>query len=239
MIVKRKLFSFLDEDGNLGYYLYNESTGEEKLFSVVEEEREFARKDYYYLSEEEALALRAERNKLAAEARAKRSQILKDKASWDAAAMGDKKVLDANNAARSSNYKSVLAETKSKAENLRNKALENSTNTTIGKESNSLARKATPKTNPTATNIPNTLTTSIPNTSTSSPTVSTTAKSITIKSKSAPKPKVNIGKSLLFNGSFNPMKWSKEAKIGGGIAAGTALIGTGMYLHKKNKKNKE
>lgn len=43
MIVKRKLFSFIDEDGNLGYYLYNESTGEEKLFSVVEEEREFAR----------------------------------------------------------------------------------------------------------------------------------------------------------------------------------------------------
>ena len=33
MIVKRKLFSFIDEDGNLGYYLYNESTGEEKLFS--------------------------------------------------------------------------------------------------------------------------------------------------------------------------------------------------------------
>ena len=43
MIVKRKLFSFIDEDGNLGYYLYNENTGEEKLFSVVEEEREFAR----------------------------------------------------------------------------------------------------------------------------------------------------------------------------------------------------
>ena len=43
MIVKRKLFSFIDEDGNQGYYLYNESTGEEKLFSVVEEEREFAR----------------------------------------------------------------------------------------------------------------------------------------------------------------------------------------------------
>ena len=42
MIVKRKLFSFLDEEGNQGYYLYNESTGEEKLFSVVEEEREFA-----------------------------------------------------------------------------------------------------------------------------------------------------------------------------------------------------
>ncbi len=33
MIIKRKLFSFIDENGNLGYHLYNESTGEEKLFS--------------------------------------------------------------------------------------------------------------------------------------------------------------------------------------------------------------
>ncbi len=41
MIVKRKLFSVMDEEGNQGYYLYNEATGEEKLFSVVEEEREF------------------------------------------------------------------------------------------------------------------------------------------------------------------------------------------------------
>ena len=39
MIVKRKLYSVIDEEGNLGYYLYNESTGEEKLFSVVEDER--------------------------------------------------------------------------------------------------------------------------------------------------------------------------------------------------------
>ena len=44
MIVKRKLYSVMDEEGNQGYYLYNEATGEEKLFSVVEEEqREFAR----------------------------------------------------------------------------------------------------------------------------------------------------------------------------------------------------
>ena len=32
----------MDEEGNLGYYLYNESTGEEKLFSVVEEEKMYA-----------------------------------------------------------------------------------------------------------------------------------------------------------------------------------------------------
>jgi hypothetical protein len=42
MIVKRKLYSVIDEEGNLGYYLYNEATGEEKLFSVVEEERLYA-----------------------------------------------------------------------------------------------------------------------------------------------------------------------------------------------------
>ena len=39
MIVKRKLFSVIDEEGNLGYYLYDEATGEEKLFFVVEEEQ--------------------------------------------------------------------------------------------------------------------------------------------------------------------------------------------------------
>ena len=38
MIVKRNLFSCIDEDGNLGYCLYNESTGEEKLFSMVRKE---------------------------------------------------------------------------------------------------------------------------------------------------------------------------------------------------------
>ena len=38
-MIKNKLYSVMDEEGNLGYYLYNEDTGEEKLFSVVEEER--------------------------------------------------------------------------------------------------------------------------------------------------------------------------------------------------------
>ena len=33
----------MDEEGNLGYYLYDEATGEEKLFSVVEDERMYAR----------------------------------------------------------------------------------------------------------------------------------------------------------------------------------------------------
>ena len=43
MIVKRKLYSVIDEEGNLGYYLYDENNGEEKLFSVVEDEKLFAR----------------------------------------------------------------------------------------------------------------------------------------------------------------------------------------------------
>ena len=33
----------MDEEGNQGYYLYDEATGEEKLFSVVEEEKMYAR----------------------------------------------------------------------------------------------------------------------------------------------------------------------------------------------------
>lgn len=48
MLIKRKFFSILDEEGNLGYYLYDESTGEEKLFSSVDcdvlEQREFGGK---------------------------------------------------------------------------------------------------------------------------------------------------------------------------------------------------
>jgi hypothetical protein len=40
MIIKRKLYSVMDEEGNIGYYHYDESTGEEKLFSAVVEEEE-------------------------------------------------------------------------------------------------------------------------------------------------------------------------------------------------------
>lgn len=39
MIVKRKVFSVIDKEGNLGYYLYDEATGEEKLFSEKKEEK--------------------------------------------------------------------------------------------------------------------------------------------------------------------------------------------------------
>lgn len=44
MIVKRKLYSVMDEEGNLGYYLYNEATGEEKLFSVEDGEKDSSKK---------------------------------------------------------------------------------------------------------------------------------------------------------------------------------------------------
>ena len=44
MIVKRKLYSVMDEEGNQGYYLYNESTGEEKLFSVEDDEKDSSKK---------------------------------------------------------------------------------------------------------------------------------------------------------------------------------------------------
>ena len=33
MLVKRKLYSVMDEEGNLGYYLYDESNGEERMFN--------------------------------------------------------------------------------------------------------------------------------------------------------------------------------------------------------------
>ena len=38
-MIKNKLYSVMDEEGNLGYYLYNESTGEEKLFTEKEGEK--------------------------------------------------------------------------------------------------------------------------------------------------------------------------------------------------------
>jgi hypothetical protein len=41
MLVKRKLYSVMNEEGNLGYYLYDEATGEEKLFAkrdLIDEE---------------------------------------------------------------------------------------------------------------------------------------------------------------------------------------------------------
>lgn len=39
MLIKKKLFSVLDEEGNLGYYLYDEYTGEEKMFSEKKRNR--------------------------------------------------------------------------------------------------------------------------------------------------------------------------------------------------------
>ena len=47
--------------------------------------------------------------------------------------------------------------------------------------------------------------------------------------------KPNVSSGSVFNKSFNPMKWSKGAKIGAGIAAGAAALGTGAYLYNKNK----
>ena len=35
MLVKRKLYSVMDEEGNQEYYLYDENNGEEKMFATV------------------------------------------------------------------------------------------------------------------------------------------------------------------------------------------------------------
>ena len=65
-MIKNKLYSVMDEEGNLGYYLYNESTGEEKLYSVVdEEERLYANldeEDIKFLEEHAGNKVRNARN---------------------------------------------------------------------------------------------------------------------------------------------------------------------------------
>ena len=37
-MIKNKLYSVIDEEGNQGYYLYNEATGEERIFADLDEE---------------------------------------------------------------------------------------------------------------------------------------------------------------------------------------------------------
>lgn len=63
---------------------------------------------------------------------------------------------------------------------------------------------------------------------------STTTSPISQQTKITPK---NSGS--IFNNSLNPMKWSKNAKIGAGIAAGTVVLGTGAYFAKKHHDKKK
>lgn len=68
-----------------------------------------------------------------------------------------------------------------------------------------------------------------------SPTPTPQSKPLSTTTPTAPKSKpVTVNKK-----NINPTKWSKNAKIGAGITAGAALIGTGAYLAKKHydKKN--
>ena len=72
--------------------------------------------------------------------------------------------------------------------------------------------------------------------------VSTTPNNIQASTTTLRKPQTKItpkNGGSIFNNSFNPMKWSKGAKIGGGIALGVTALGTGAYLYNKNKKKKE
>ena len=46
MLVKRKLYSVMDEEGNLGYYLYDESNGEERMFARGTKEAGKAAKEF-------------------------------------------------------------------------------------------------------------------------------------------------------------------------------------------------
>lgn len=179
----------------------------------------FAAKDYYHLSQAEAEALNKQRNELAKKLMEKRKQILADKASFDAAAMGDKTVLRANENALSSNYKTVMKETKDAAEKLRVNALDNSTNTKIGKETNSFAKmnlgKDTPKPSP-------------------------QPKPSQPKPNPQPKPGGNINANTVKTpkptvAKGNPVTLSRNMKVGIGLAGATAL-GIGAAQMFKNKK---
>ena len=56
--------------------------------------------------------------------------------------------------------------------------------------------------------------------------------------KAADKIKIDKGALDRYKANLKPAKWSKNAKIGAGIVAGTAVLGTGTYLYNKNKKAK-
>ena len=115
-----------------------------RLLRISSIQKEFARKDYYHLSQAEAEALNKQRNELAKSLAEKRKLAKSDFASYNSAAGGNKSILEANKKALSENYKFYLNEAKSAAENLRNRAVESSTNTALGKETNTFATK--PKT---------------------------------------------------------------------------------------------
>lgn len=291
MYIRRKVFSILTDE-----------MGEERLYSVsetalVEEEREFARKDYQVLIDGVDYADQQFRNEVKAARDRRAANFWKgrkaavEKASKEADEFlkthpdhpkfykkihvegarkdsyekykldkfregsirrnalenldnrimkrrlrsNSRSVIDLYDPAHHGNTTSARLERINKLRQAQGKEVLNTRNDVTKAIENQVSRRQSNLKNSTT---PNTPTTNIPNTSTPTPTnIPTTAKPAT--PKSAPKPKANIGKGSIFNGSFNPMKWSKGAKIGGGIAAGAALIGTGVYLHNKNKKNKE
>lgn len=179
------------------------------------ERRLFARKDYYYLNQAEAEALNKERNELAKKLLEKRKRINQDIASYNSIPGAD---INYNNTAiRSSNYKSVLSDTKAEASRLRSNALNTSTNTQIGKGTNSFARK--PKVIVEEGNK--------------------FAEDLINKNKSVEIEKITkLRADRLAKASKLRAKkqLAKGIKIGTSIAGGLALAGTGVYLYNKNKK---
>lgn len=180
------------------------------------ERRLFARKDYYYLNQVEAEALNKERNELAKKLLEKRKHINQDIASYNSVPGAD--INHNNTAIRSSNYKSVLSDTKAEANRLRSNALNTSTNTQIGKETNSFARK------------PKVISVKEGN---------KFVEDLINKNKSVEVEKITkLRADRLAKASKLRAKkqLAKGIKIGTGIAGGLALAGTGVYLYNKNKK---
>lgn len=182
------------------------------------ERRLFARQDYYHLNQAEAEALNKERNELAKKLLEKRKRINQDIASYNSVPGAD---INYNNTAiRSSNYKSVLSDTKAEASRLRNNALNTSTNTKIGKETNSFARK--------------------PKKVISVEEGNKFAEDLINKNKSVEIEKITkLRADRLAKASKLRAKkqLAKNIKISTGIAGGLALAGgTGVYIYNKNKK---
>lgn len=243
MIVKRKLFSFIDKDGNQGYYLYNKNTGEEKLFSVIEEERVFGevkrankaakraailKKASGAVSKEEIEAMRnrIEGSELMQRLRGKKGPVFSESKIKDMV-----KVINARQAARGfyENFEiassrgrrklnfDALRDNNKRSPEAKNRRLEVlRLENYLKEEEKRKAERAAKK---------------------------------AAEAEKAAQNKLNAEKAALRKkrvavvGKLKAKKASaKNAKIGAGIAAGTAAVGIGAYLAKKyhdKKKNEK
>ena len=234
MLIKRKLYSVMDKEGNLGYY--HESNGEEKLFSAVEDERLFGKvkkdnkaakkatilkKDGGTVSKEEidAMRNRIEGSKFMQRIRRKKGPVFSESEIRDMV-----RVKNARQAARDldESFEIVSARggklnfdvlrdnnkrsPESKNLKLTRLRLENFLKEEEKRDAERAAKKAAEE----------------------------AAAIESAKAKAAAelrKKRVAVAEKLRSKKSF-----AKNAKIGGGIVLGTTALGAGLYLYNKNKK---